>query len=74
MTQAELAAEVARRLGVVAHPATTQIAEAVALFAPLGWAMCGRWHQAGTVRVLRLAASGVESAAIDEAITEGLEL
>ncbi|SMX69879.1 hypothetical protein BSP239C_00399 [Brevibacterium sp. 239c] len=70
MTQAELADEVARRLGVGAHPATTQIAEAVALFAPLGWAMCGRWHQAGTVRVLRLAAKGAEPAVIDEAIAE----
>ncbi len=70
MTQAELTADIARRLGVVAHPAVSQLAEAVALFAPLGWAMCGLWHQAGTVRVLRLAAEGAEPAAIDEAITE----
>jgi hypothetical protein len=70
MTQAELAADVARRLGVVAQPAVTQIAEAVALFAPLGWAMCGRWHHAGTVRVLQLAAGGADPAAIDEAITD----
>ncbi|WP_145940853.1 hypothetical protein [Corynebacterium glyciniphilum] len=70
MTQAKLAADVARRLGVVTHPAVTQLAEAVALFAPLGWAMCGRWNHPGTVRVLHLAAEGADPTTIDEAITD----
>lgn len=70
MIQAERAADVARRLGIVAHPSVTQIAEAVALFAPLGWAMCGRWHQDGTLRVLRRAAQGAGSDDIDDAIAE----
>ncbi|MGJ0184542.1 hypothetical protein [Corynebacterium glyciniphilum] len=70
MMQAERAADVARRLGVVTHPAVTQLAEAVALFAPLGWAICGRWNHAGTVRVLHLAVEGAEPTAIDEAITD----
>jgi len=32
------------------------IAETVAVFAPLGWAMCERWHTEGTLCALRLAA------------------
>lgn len=70
MMQAARAADVARRLGVSSHPGVEQIAEAVALFAPLGWAMCGRWHQEGTVRVLHRAAQGASSVDLDEAIAE----
>jgi len=70
MTQAARAADVAHRLGIGAHPAIEQIAEAVALFAPLGWAMCSRWHQEGTVRVLRLAAHGASNEDLDEAIAD----
>jgi len=70
MTQADLGAEVARRLGFAAQPAIDQLTEAVALFAPLGWAMCGRWPQAGTIQVLGLASEGASRSEIDEAITE----
>jgi len=70
MTQASKAADVARRLGVSSHPAIEQIAEAVALFAPLGWAMCSRWHQEGTVRVLHHAAQGASDEDLDEAIAD----
>lgn len=70
MSQAEREAEVARRLGSPMHPGAPKIAEAVALFAPLGWAMCGRWPQAGTMRVLRLAERGASPDEIDQAIDE----
>lgn len=70
MDDRQPAAEVAHRLGITKHPVTAQIAEAVALFAPLGWAMCGQWHQEGTLRALRLAAGGAASSTLDEAITE----
>lgn len=70
MTQSDQAREVARRLGVASHPDTALIAEAVAVFAPLGWAMCGRWHRDGTLRALRLAGEDATEEAIDEAITE----
>ncbi|MEU4060393.1 hypothetical protein [Rhodococcus qingshengii] len=46
------------------------MAEAVALFAPLGWAMCGHWHVKGTLAVLRQSGSGATDDEIDEAITE----
>lgn len=68
--QAEQAKQVAQRLGVVAHPSATQLAEAVAVFAPLGWAMCGRWHMKGTLGALRLAAEGAGSTELDEVITD----
>lgn len=70
MAQSEQAREVARRLGVVSHPTLEQLAEAVALFAPLGWAMCGRWHLEGTLRVLRLAGNSATDDELDEAITD----
>lgn len=70
MTQTERVADVARRLGVVGHPSVAQITEAVAVFAPFGWAMCSRWHYEGTLRVLRKAAQGVTTEELDEAITE----
>lgn len=70
MGRSEQAEQVAQRLGVVAHPSAAQIAEAVAVFAPLGWAMCERWHMKGTFHALRLAAKGVESAELDEVITD----
>jgi hypothetical protein len=65
-----LARQVAQRLGVVAHASAAQIAEAVAVFAPLGWAMCGRWHMEGTLRALRMAADGATSSELDEAIAD----
>ncbi len=68
--RSEQAKQVAHRLGVVAHPSAAHLAEAVALFAPLGWAMCERWHMEGTLRALRLAAEGAESAELDEVITD----
>lgn len=70
MTQSELAADIARRLGVNAHPSVAQIAEAVAVFAPFGWAMCGRWHYEGTLRVLSKVAQNASPVELDEAITE----
>ncbi|WP_129587605.1 hypothetical protein [Actinomyces minihominis] len=62
--------EVARRLGVSRHPVVGQVAGAVKCFAPLGWAVHGRWHQEGTSRVLRLLEEGATSEEIDEALTE----
>lgn len=70
MAESEQAREVARRLGVAAHPDTELVAEAVAVFAPLGWAMCGHWHRDGTLRALRLAGNNATSEEIDDAITE----
>ncbi|MDV6271519.1 hypothetical protein [Rhodococcus globerulus] len=70
MAQSEQAREVARRLGVVSDPSPEQLAEAVALFAPLGWAMCGHWHLEGTLRVLRESGNGASDAELDEAIAD----
>ena len=70
MANNESAEEVARRLGVPSHPIVEQATEAVARFAPLGWAVHGRWNQPGTVRALRLAAGGASDKEIDEALTE----
>lgn len=66
----EDARQVARRLGVAPQPAAGQLAEAVGLFAPLGWAMCRRWHLEGTLNALRLAADGASTSEIDEALAE----
>ncbi|MBO1806029.1 hypothetical protein [Leucobacter ruminantium] len=46
------------------------MAEAIALFAPSGWAMCGNWHLAGTLQVLQQAGAGLTDEQLDEAITE----
>jgi len=70
MLQSDRARDIARRLGVTAHPSLEQMAEAVALFAPAGWAMCGKWHFEGTLRVLSEAGQGATSDQLDEAITE----
>ena len=70
MGGSEQAREVARRLGVVSHPTLDQLAEAVALFAPLGWAMCGLWHTEGTLHALRQAGRGATSDELDETITD----
>lgn len=70
MAQSEQAREFARRLGVVSHPTLEDLVEAVAMFAPLGWAMCGRWHMEGTLRVLRQAGNGATDGELDEAITD----
>lgn len=69
MTEIDRLSEMARRLEGITSPGAAKLAEAVALFAPLGWAMCGRWHQNGTLRVLRDAARGASSEDIDIAIT-----
>lgn len=70
MTERDRLSEMARRLEGATNPGAAKLAEAVSLFAPLGWAMCGRWHQNGTLRVLRDAARGVSPEDIDKAITE----
>ncbi|GAA3776253.1 hypothetical protein GCM10022240_29730 [Microbacterium kribbense] len=70
MSQSARAREIARRLGVADHPSREHLAEAVALFAPQGWAMCGNWHFEGTLRVLRSVGDGLEGAALDEAIAD----
>lgn len=69
MGKAEQAREVGRRLDVLRHPTLEQLGEAVALFARLGWAMCGRWHMEGTLRILRQAESGATDDELDLAIT-----
>lgn len=68
MAQTQQARDLARRLGVISHPTLEDLAEAIALFAPLGWAMCGRWHQAGTVRALQKAGNGATNSELDEVI------
>lgn len=65
------AIQIARRLGADrARPAAQQLAEAVSLFAPLGWAMCERWHVRGTFQILDLAAQGAPGSELDEALAE----
>lgn len=70
MDRSDHARKVLQRLGGVAPRSAAQIAEAVAVFAPLGWAMCMRWHQEGTLRALRHSAHGAESVELDELITD----
>jgi hypothetical protein len=70
LDRSELAHRVARRLGDTAHPSASQVADAVAVFAPLGWVMCRRWHVQGTLTALRRAADGATSIELDELITD----
>ncbi|MGV8083432.1 MAG: hypothetical protein AB2L09_07360 [Coriobacteriia bacterium] len=70
MERSELARQVAQRLDIISHPNAAQIAEAIAVFAPLGWAMCERWHMKGILRALHMAANGATSAELDETITD----
>lgn len=63
------AKEIARRLGGIGGQAG-QIAQAVGVFAPLGWAMCGRWHVAGTLRVLEMAENGAQPTELDTALAD----
>lgn len=70
MSQSEQAHELARRLGRSNLPRPDRLVEGMALFAQLGWAMCGRWHQEGTFRVLRQVSNGLSVEELDEAITE----
>jgi len=64
------ARQVAKRSGIPLITSTmVTFADAIAAFAPLGWAMCGRWHEQGTARVVRLAADGASDDEVDEAIT-----
>jgi hypothetical protein len=68
--RSERAREVAQRFGTTDHPDAGLFSEAIGLFAPLGWAMCGRWHRDGTLNVLRMAGEGASDADIDEALAE----
>lgn len=70
MTLSTRAREAARRLGAAGQPDVEYVAQAVAVFAPLGWAVCGNWHVGGTISALELAASGASVDEVDEAITD----
>ena len=64
----ERAKEIARRLGDGGHAG--QIAQAMGVFAPIGWAMCGRWHLKGTLRVLKMAENGAQPSELDTALAD----
>ncbi|MFT0848216.1 hypothetical protein VR010_10750 [Actinomycetaceae bacterium L2_0104] len=64
------AVELAKRLGALPDPTTEELADGIALFAELGWAMCQRWHRAGTLQVLDMIRHGASDSEVDEAITE----
>lgn len=70
MAQPNQAHELGRRLGLAHLPDLDHLAEGMALFAQLGWAMCGRWHREGTLRVLRQVSNGLSREETDEAISE----
>lgn len=42
----------------------------VEILAPLGWASYGRWHQAGSERIVEIARRGADPAEIDQLVTE----
>lgn len=63
------AAEILRRLGGGSHSAAHQVAEAMSLFAPRGWAMSGVWPVEGTRVALQAAADGGSGDEIDELLT-----
>ena len=70
MAPSQQAVELAKRLGVLPDPTLGELADGIALFSELGWAMCRRWHKAGTLRVLDMISHGASESEVDEAITE----
>lgn len=70
MVDVRAAVQVAKRLKVFPNSHTAGLAEAIALFAPQGWALCGNWHAEGTLRAVKAAADGATPAELDEMITE----
>lgn len=48
----------------------SEVRRTVDAFAPLGWAVYGRWHQNESRRIRRLHAQGADPAQIDDAISE----
>ncbi|MEV8510791.1 hypothetical protein [Dactylosporangium sp. NPDC051484] len=64
------AAEILRRLGGNNHEAAQQVAQAMRVFAPLGWVMSRVWPTAGTRAALEAAAAGAGSERIDQILTD----
>lgn len=67
---AQAAAQVRRRMRGTAVDVSVNIAEAMSVFAPLGWAMSAVWPYEGTVRALRAAEDGATTDRLDQMLTD----